>query len=116
MNFKFWKHKTKNEVISQECLSKLPKLSHHEYEETTKKPTHIVEDNSGDFVTSMIIGEVTGSGLLGGAIGGNFIGGEIGAMMSDDNSSSFDTSSSDSSSSSDFGGGDFGGGGGGDSW
>lgn len=116
MNLRFWKHKDKKEVISSECLSKLPASHRSYYVETKEKPTHKVEDNSGDFVTSMIIGEVTGSALLGGAIGGDLLGGEIGSMMSDDNSSSSFDSSSDSSSASDFGGGDFGGGGSGSDW
>lgn len=98
MNLKFWKHKDKKEVIGQSSYEKLPTSHRSMYMPTYEEPTHEVkQDDSGDFLTSMIIGS------------------EIGSLMSDD-SSSFDSSSvSDSGSSfgdsGGFGGGDFGGGG-----
>lgn len=40
--------------------------------------------DSGDFVTSAVVGAVTGSALLGGLIGGDIVGGVVGDLLDGD--------------------------------
>jgi uncharacterized membrane protein YgcG len=100
-----YKNYITGEVISEYCYNKLRYDQKKYYSKVIEPVTHqVIVDDSGDFVTALIAGEI------------------IETILSDDdsfNSSSdlsFDNSSSDSSPSTDFGGGDFGGGdfGGGD--
>ena len=65
------------------------------------------ENNSGDFLTSMMVAQATDSALLGTIVGGDPVGAMIGDALND----------SDNNSSHDFGnGGDFGGGGASGDW
>lgn len=41
-------------------------------------------DNSGEFITSAIIGAATGSSLLGGIMGGDIVGGIVGDLLDGD--------------------------------
>lgn len=92
-------------VISGTCYNRLSYMERKQYVLTSESPTHKFsdDDDSMDFLTPLIVGEIIGSALS-----------DIG---SSDNSASFDSgSSSDNNSSTDFGGGDFGGAGAGESW
>lgn len=104
MNWKFWKHKEKNEIISKECHSKLPENQRSFYVGTDDYPTHKVvqtlEDDENDslFVTSVLFES---------------------ELLSDNNSdSNINYGSSDDSFSTfgGFDGGDSGGGGAGGDW
>ena len=74
----------------------------------SSSPERRTEDNSGDFLTSMMVAQATDSALLGTIVGGDPIGAMIGDSLNDsDNNSSHDS----------FGnGGDFGGGGASGDW
>ena len=95
-----WKHYRTGEVISNECYHRLPDNKKMDYNSVFESPTHRVEDDSDDWVSTAIAATSIASSLF-----------------SDDSSSSssFGSSSSDSSSN-DFGGGDFGGGGASGDW
>ena len=80
-----------------------------------------VEYDDSSFLTSIVVGYATGSGLLGGLVGGSFVGGVVGAALSDDTVSTPDSpsdnpSSGGSSDDDSFGGGSCGGGGSGGDW
>lgn len=62
-----------------------------------------VESNDGNFLTSMLVAEVTDSALLGTIVGGDPLGAIVGDMINDSDNSSDDwSSSSDNDSSSDY--------------
>ena len=48
MNFKFWKHKVRPEVIDQENYDKLPEIHQGGYEPTDEEPTHRIETKKKD--------------------------------------------------------------------
>ena len=49
-------------------------------------------EDDGDFLTSAVIGEITGNPGIGAAVGGSLSGGVVGAILSDDDNSSSDCS------------------------
>ena len=115
-----YKNSNKREIISEQCYNRLPigKIK-RQFSPTYDSVTHRVNEDDSDFLTSLIVAEVTGNAMMGVAAGGDLLGGIIGAELSnDDNDISIDTSSNDNSSdnSVDMGGGDFGGGGAGDDY
>lgn len=97
MNYK--NHNT-GEVISEQCYNRLPYDKRKSFSPSYNSVTHhLTQDDSGSFLTSMLIAEAAG----------DIIGSIIDSEMSSDSESSFDSSP-------DFGGGDFGGGGSGGEW
>lgn len=104
--FNFWKHKKKPAVIKQECYDKLPKNQQTFFHQIHDVVTHqVVQDDSGNFLMSVLVGEITDSAALGGAIGGNYIGGMIGESIADSQHESYSApdNNNHSSSSSDSG-------------
>ena len=67
-------------------LKKTIKEIHHHhttYVEREKKSC------DGDFLTSVVIGAVTGSSIIGGLVGGSFLGGLMGDMLEGNDDSNF---------------------------
>ena len=86
--FNFWKHKRGEEVITGNCLQKIPHDDKQHFEPHTGPATHFVTDApssepTGNFGLSLLIGEVTGSAAMGMAMGGDVAGGILGAALSD---------------------------------
>lgn len=67
-----YKHFETGKVISESDYDSLPHWKQDEYDET------------GDFITSAIIGAVTGSAILGGLLGGDIVGGILGDSLDGD--------------------------------
>lgn len=77
------------------------------YNEPTKQ-----KDDSGDFLTSMVIAQATDSTLMGALVGGDILGAMVGDSLNDSDSNHSGTGVLDGG----FGGGDYSGGGAGGSW
>ena len=70
-----FKNKETGDVISAETYYSLPDYMKVDYGQV---------DDSGDFLTSAIIGAATDSAILGGLLGGSMAGGILGDLMDGD--------------------------------
>jgi hypothetical protein len=72
-----YKHRDTGRIISNNEYYHLPDLLQIDYKK-------LPEADSGDFLTSAVIGSVTDSALLGGLLGGDLAGGIVGDLLDGD--------------------------------
>lgn len=70
-----YKHRQTGSVISSSTYYSLPSYERADYGEV---------NDSGDFLTSTVIGAVTDSAILGGLLGGSITGGIVGDLLDGD--------------------------------
>lgn len=72
---------------AEQIMDKLSSEEREHFRSALKSDSR--SSNSDDFLTSAIIGAVTGSSILGGLIGGSFLGGILGDTLEGTNDSFF---------------------------
>lgn len=80
-----YKHKTTGRLITMDTYLSLPLSLQQDYSYTSlSTPTEQPQSSNSDFVTSAVVGAVTGSAILGGLLGGDLLGGVVGDMLDGD--------------------------------
>lgn len=105
----FWKHKSNQQIIKQECFDKLPEHYKINYEQTKKPATHSIEfvDRVDEDDDGILFNAITTSLIADALIDSSDTSHDMGGSY-DSSDSSFDFDG--------FGGGDTGGGGAGGDW